>query len=77
MKHLTIIVPDGQSNLSTVASIVGAYEIFTSANAYRRKAGKKELFTIQLAGNSKKVQYCEGLVSVQPEVNCMKLVILM
>jgi len=69
MKHLTIIVPDGQSNLSTVASIVGAYEIFAGANAYWRKAGKKELFTIQLAGVSKKVKYNEGLVSVQPEVN--------
>ncbi|THU38273.1 helix-turn-helix domain-containing protein [Niastella caeni] len=69
MKHLTIIVPDGQSNLSTVASIVGAYEIFAGANAYWRKTGKKELFSIQLAGNSKKVKYGEGLISVQPEVD--------
>jgi AraC-like DNA-binding protein len=31
MKHLTIIVPVGQSNLSTIACIVGTYEIFTVA----------------------------------------------
>jgi hypothetical protein len=31
MKHLTILVPDGQNNLS---SIVGTYKIFTKANEY-------------------------------------------
>ena len=34
MKHLTILVPDGQNNLS---SIVGAYKIFTRANEYWKK----------------------------------------
>ncbi|MEO6166126.1 MAG: helix-turn-helix domain-containing protein [Chitinophagales bacterium] len=66
MKHLTIIVPNGQNNLS---SIVGAYKIFTRANEYRKKAGKKELFTIQLAGLSKEVQFYEGLFTVKPHVN--------
>jgi transcriptional regulator GlxA family with amidase domain len=69
MKHLTIVVPDGQSNLSTVASIVGAYEIFMGANAYWKKTGKKEPFKIELAGIAKKVKYSDGLVSVQPEIN--------
>ena len=49
MKHLTIIVPDGENNLS---SIVGAYKIFTRANVYWKETGRKELFTIQLAGIS-------------------------
>ena len=31
MKHLTILVPDGENNLS---SIVGTYKIFTRANEY-------------------------------------------
>jgi hypothetical protein len=44
MKHLTILVPDGQSNLSTVTCIAGAYGIFSEANAYRKRTGKKELF---------------------------------
>lgn len=52
MKHLTIIVPDGDNNVS---SITGAYEIFAKANGYWREQGKRELFTIQLAGISKKV----------------------
>ena len=54
MKHITIIVPDGQSTLSTIACIVGAYEIFTTANGYWKRTGKKELFKIELAGVSKK-----------------------
>jgi transcriptional regulator GlxA family with amidase domain len=66
MKHLTVIVPDGQNNLS---SIVGAYKIFTRANEYWKNIGKKELFTIQLAGISKKVEFYEGLFTVKPHTN--------
>ncbi len=66
MKHLTILVPDGENNLS---SIVGAYKIFTRANAYRKEQGKKELFTIQLAGISRKVEFYEGLFSVKPHTS--------
>lgn len=66
MKHLTILVPNGENNLS---SIVGTYKIFTRANEYRMKQGKKKLFAIQLAGLSKKVEFYEGLFSVQPHVH--------
>jgi transcriptional regulator GlxA family with amidase domain len=66
MKHLTIIVPNGENNLS---SIVGAYKIFTRANEYWKKSGKKELFTIQLAGISKKVEFYEGLFTVKPHTH--------
>jgi transcriptional regulator GlxA family with amidase domain len=69
MKHLTILVPDGQTNLSTVASIVGAYEIFVRANAFWKDSGKKELFKIELAGISKKADFYDGLFSVKPQVN--------
>ncbi|MES2678521.1 MAG: helix-turn-helix domain-containing protein [Bacteroidota bacterium] len=66
MKHLTILVPDGQNNLS---SIVGAYKIFSRANAYWKDQGKKELFKIQLAGVSKKVEFYEGLFNVKPHTS--------
>jgi transcriptional regulator GlxA family with amidase domain len=66
MKHLTILVPDGPNNLS---SIVGAYKIFSRANEYWKKAGRKELFKIQLAGISKKVDFYDGLFSITPHVN--------
>ena len=66
MKHLTIVVPDGQNNLS---SIVGAYKIFSRANEYWKTRGKKELFTIQLAGLSKKVDFYDGLFTVKPHTH--------
>lgn len=70
MKHLTIVVPNGQNNLS---SIVGAYKIFTRANEYWVNTGKKELFKIQLAGISKEVNFYEGLFSVKPHTNIAKI----
>ena len=46
--------------------MVGAYKIFTRANEYWKKIVRKELFTIQLAGISKKVEFYEGLFTVKP-----------
>src|SRR6476659_9370677 len=63
MKHLTIVVPEGENNLS---SIVGAYKIFTRANAYWRETGRKELFKIELAGVSKNIEFYGGLFTVTP-----------
>ncbi|RQO75550.1 AraC family transcriptional regulator [Pedobacter sp. KBW06] len=70
MKHLTIVVPEGQNNLS---SIVGAYKIFTRANEYWVNTGKKELFKIQLAGISKEVNLHEGLFTVKPHISITSL----
>ncbi|MFT3750225.1 MAG: helix-turn-helix domain-containing protein [Agriterribacter sp.] len=63
MKHITILVPDGQNNLS---SIVGAYKILTRANTYWKENSKRVLYTIELAGISKKVDFHDGLFSAQP-----------
>jgi transcriptional regulator GlxA family with amidase domain len=59
-------VPEGENNLS---SIVGAYKIFTRANEYWKKTGRKELFKIELAGISKKVEFYDGLFSVKPHTH--------
>lgn len=66
MKQLTILVPDGQNNLS---SIVGAYKIFSRANAYWKENGKRERFKIQLAGLSPEVDFHGGLFSVRPHTD--------
>lgn len=63
MKHLTILVPEGENNLS---SIVGAYKIFSRANAYYKASSGRDVFTIQLAGLSKKVDFYDGLFSAKP-----------
>src|SRR5882724_6264828 len=67
MKHLTIIVPDGDGN--NLSSIVGAYKIFTRANTHWKETGRKELFKIELAGISKKVEFYSGLFTVNPHTH--------
>src|SRR5690349_22088646 len=67
MKHLTILVPGGEGN--NLSSIVGAYKIFSRANEYWRTRKRKEVFRIQLAGITRKVQFYDRLFSVQPHVN--------
>lgn len=66
MKHLIIIVPNGQNNLS---SIVGAYKIFSRANKYWKEQGNPELLSIQLAGTSTEVDFYEGLFTVRPHTD--------
>lgn len=63
MKHLTIIVPEGENNLS---SIVGAYKILSRANTYYKDVHKKEIFKIELAGISSEVEFYGGLFSARP-----------
>ena len=63
MRRLTILVPEGKNNLS---SIVGPYKIFTRANEFWKAAGKRELFNIELAGVSKEVEFYDGLFAVRP-----------
>jgi transcriptional regulator GlxA family with amidase domain len=67
MKHLTIIVPDGEGN--NLSSIVGAYKIFSRANAHWKQTGRKEPFAIQLAGISKEVDFYEGIFTVKPHTH--------
>lgn len=66
MKHLSILVPEGENNLS---SIVGAYKIFSRANVYYKDNGHEPIFNIQLAGISKKVNFYDGLFSVKPQIH--------
>jgi transcriptional regulator GlxA family with amidase domain len=53
MKHLSILVPDEQTNMSTIACIVGTFQVFTEANKVRVKKGKSALFDIELVGANK------------------------
>jgi transcriptional regulator GlxA family with amidase domain len=67
MKHVSLIVPEGQGSLSTMACLVGTYEIFTKANEYWEQKGHAPLLKIELASSSRNtVPY--GLFSVTPQV---------
>lgn len=71
MRHLTIVIPNGENNLS---SITGTYEVFTKANQYWKGQGKRELFQIQLAGTSDHVLFNKGLFHVVPDLNISAII---
>ena len=62
MKHLTILVPNGENNLS---SIVGSYKIFNRANAIFISKGRNPIFTIELVGTTQKIGFYDDLFTVQ------------
>jgi transcriptional regulator GlxA family with amidase domain len=66
MKHITILVPNGENNIS---SIVGAYKILTRANDYRKQNEGTALFKIELAGLSDEVEFHDGLFTAKPHTS--------
>lgn len=50
MKHLSILVPDQQTSLSTAACIVGSYQVFSTANDYFLQQNGTVKFKIELVG---------------------------
>jgi len=69
MKHITIIAPDTQTNLGTVACIAGAYEILTRATQYFKENGSKEMFKIEIAGLSQNTGLAGGMFSVKTHIH--------
>lgn len=73
MKHITIIAPDGQTNLGTVACIAGAYEIFTRANEHYKESGGKYMFNIEIAGITQNTELAGGLFSVKTHAHISEI----
>jgi len=73
MKQLAILVPDEQTTMSTVACIVGAYQVFTEANACRTRQGKPALFTIALVGAKKNAVLQQAFLSIQATASAEEL----
>ncbi|MBS1917539.1 MAG: helix-turn-helix domain-containing protein [Bacteroidetes bacterium] len=65
MKHLCILVPDEQTTMSTIACIVGAYQVFGEANTYIGKKGKKAIFKVELVGAKKKDLLDNGVLTIR------------
>jgi transcriptional regulator GlxA family with amidase domain len=65
MKHVTILIPEGENNLS---SMVGSLKVLTRANQYYREMrGNKQQLKITLAGLSNEVILHDGWFSVHPQ----------
>lgn len=67
MKHLSILVPDGQTTMSTVACIVGSFQVFREANEFSPSKLDKPVFKINLLGVSKKKFLKDGFLSIKPD----------
>lgn len=68
MKHLSILVPDEQTNMSTIACIVGAYQIFSEANNYFARKNENAIFKIKLVGATKNDFLNNDLLSIKHQV---------
>ncbi|MGJ1509433.1 GlxA family transcriptional regulator [Sphingobacterium siyangense] len=64
MKHLTILVPDSQTDPNTISCIVGTYHVFTEANRYYDQLNREPIFNIELAGVSRQSNFVNGLLTV-------------
>ena len=65
MKHISIIVPEGDFILS---SVVGPYKAFIAANDYLTKTGRKAMFDVHLVGICKQTSVHGGLFAVHPDL---------
>ncbi len=63
MKQVTIVVPNGEANLSSIA---GSYEILHRANAYWQRLGHKPMMHISIAGFIPELKLDTGFFSVHP-----------
>jgi transcriptional regulator GlxA family with amidase domain len=63
MKQVTIVVPNGNANLS---SISGSFEILSRANEYWKKLGNRPMMEIRIAGFVTELKWGVGFFSVYP-----------
>ncbi len=63
MKHVTIVVPKGNANLS---SITGSHEILTSANAYWQRLGNRPMLEVTIASTVPELKLDAGFVTLHP-----------
>jgi transcriptional regulator GlxA family with amidase domain len=64
MKHVTIVVPRGYANLS---SVTGALQILARANEYSQKMGKRPGMEISIAGFETELKLDGGFFSIFPK----------
>ncbi|EPR69123.1 GlxA family transcriptional regulator [Cyclobacterium qasimii] len=64
MKHISILVPEGDTSLSNLEA---THKMFTMANGHLERTGQPLLFDVHLVGRSKESQVSSGIFSVKPD----------
>lgn len=65
MKHISILVPEGDCSL---VNIEGTHQIFSEINSMMARAGKAPLFKVQLVGLRHETSMYRGLFRIHPDV---------
>lgn len=65
MKHVSILIPEGDCSL---VNIEGAHQLFNEVNSILARVGKAPLFKVQLVGFKKETAMYRGLFRIHPEV---------
>ncbi len=65
MKHVSILVPEGDCSLT---NIEGTHQILRKVNDYLAALGRPPMFTVQLVGLHREVRMQKGLFMVCPDV---------
>lgn len=66
MKHISILIPKGETSLSNIEA---TYKMFSKVNEALERAGKMPLFKIQLIGISRETILSNGLFTIKPELD--------
>lgn len=65
MKHISILIPNGDAALSCIE---GPFILFNKVNEFLQMAGKAPLFNVQLVGLNQEAHTYDRLFSVRPDV---------
>jgi transcriptional regulator GlxA family with amidase domain len=67
MKHITLLYPEAECNLSTAACIIGTVEVFARAAGYWKQQGNDEKYTLVVAGTASGEGYINNLVALRTD----------
>nr|WP_295926541.1 helix-turn-helix domain-containing protein [uncultured Dyadobacter sp.] len=73
MRHISIIAPDGQTSMSTVACIVGASEMLAEANSYQAGLGNKPACRIEVVGVAGQADLGSGMLTIKTDKTIRQL----
>lgn len=65
MKHISILIPEGDCSL---VNVEGSHQIFNEVNSVLARAGKPPMFKVQLVGFKKETSMKKGLFTIHPDV---------
>lgn len=65
MKHISVLIPEGETSLSNIEA---CHKMFTKVNEAVERAGMAPVFRVQLVGLSKETKLAHGLFTVKPDL---------